>query len=53
VLGDAEKVFVMRSDGKQGCIVTEGNVDEVKNKIETILEGGADAFEERRKRYGH
>ena len=53
VLGDAEKVFVMRSDGKHGSIVTEGNVDEVKNEIETILEGGAEAFEERRKRYGH
>ena len=53
VLGDAEKVFVMRSDGKQGCIVNEGNVDEVKAEIETLLEGGAEAFEERRKRYGH
>ena len=53
VLGNAEKVFVLRSDGKQGCIVSEGNVDEVKGEIETLLEGGAEAFEERRKRYGH
>jgi len=53
VLGDAEKVFVLRSDGKQGRIVSEGNVDEVKTELETLLEGGAEAFEERRKRYGH
>ena len=53
VLGDAEKVFVMHSNGRQGEVITEGNVDKVKNQIETILEGGHEAFEERRRRYGH
>ncbi len=53
VLGNAEKVFVLHSDGRQGKVVTDGNVDDVKDEIETILEGGRDAFEERRRRYGH
>jgi len=53
VLGDADKVFVLRSNGQQGEVISEGNVDEVKVEIETILEGGKDAFEERRRRYGH
>ena len=53
VLGDAEKVFVLHSDGRQGEVIAEGDVDTVKTQIETILEGGREAFEERRKRYGH
>ncbi len=53
VLGDAEKVFVLKSDGQHGEVISEGNVDKVKVDIETILEGGKDAFEERRRRYGH
>jgi len=53
VLGDAEKVIVLHSDGRQGEVIAEGNVDTVKIQIETILEGGREAFEERRKRYGH
>jgi len=52
VLGDAEKVIVLHSDGQQGQVVAEGDVDTVKEQIETILEGGRDAFEERRRRYG-
>jgi len=39
VLGDAEKVIVLHSDGRQGEVVAEGNVDTVKSQIETILEG--------------
>jgi len=53
VLGDAEKVFVLKSNGQHGEVISEGNVDKVKVDIETILEGGKDAFEERRRRYGH
>ena len=53
VLGDAEKVIVLHSDGQQSMVAGEGNVDAVKEQIETILEGGRDAFEERRRRYGH
>ena len=52
VLGDAEKVFVLHSDGRQGEVIAEGDVDAVKTQIETILEGGREAFEKRRKRYG-
>ena len=52
VLGDAEKVFVLSSDGQRGTVTSEGSVDEVKSEIETLLEGGKEAFEERRKRYG-
>lgn len=53
VLGDAEKVVVLRSDGDHGEVAGEGSVDIVKKDIETILEGGSEAFEERRRRYGH
>ena len=53
VLGDAEKVVVLHSDGDHGEVIAEGNVDMVKQEIETILEGGSEAFEERRRRYGH
>ena len=53
VLGDAENVVVLHSDGRQGQVLTSGDVDTVKTEIETILEGGKEAFEERRRRYGH
>jgi len=53
VLGDAENVIVLHSDGRQGQVLTSGDVDTVKTEIETILEGGKEAFEERRRRYGH
>lgn len=53
VLGDAEKVVVLHSDGDRGEVIAEGSVDSVKREIETILEGGSEAFEERRRRYGH
>ena len=53
VLGEAEKVFVLQSDGKKAIVKAQGNVDKVKDHIETILEGGKEAFEERRKVYGH
>ena len=53
VLGDAKKVFVMNSTGKKASIQTSGTVDEVKDEIETLLEGGREAFELRKQRYGH
>jgi hypothetical protein len=53
VLGDAERVFVTESDGQRGRVRVAGNVDEVKTEIEQILEGGAAAFLERKRRYGH
>ena len=53
VLGDAEKVFMLHSDGKHSTITHQGSVDEVKAQIEQVLEGGREAFLRRKKRYGH
>ena len=53
VLGEADRVFVLSSDGRRGTITHAGSVDEVKEKIETLLEGGREAFLRRKERYGH
>lgn len=53
VLGEAERVFVLESDGHQARIRRCGSVDECKDDIETILEGGREAFLQRKQRYGH
>lgn len=53
VLGDADKVVVMVSTGKSGHVQTTGSVDECKQDIVTLLEGGEEAFKERRKRYDY
>ncbi len=53
VLGDAERVFVLESDGHQARVRRVGTVDECKDDIETILEGGREAFLQRKRRYGH
>ncbi|ABK45208.1 hypothetical protein Mmc1_2715 [Magnetococcus marinus MC-1] len=53
VLGEAERVFVLSSDGRRGRIQCAGSVDEVKGEIETLLEGGREAFLQRKERYGH
>lgn len=53
VLGDAERVFVTDSDGQHGRLRSAGDVDQVKLEIEQILEGGPEAFLERKRRYGH
>lgn len=53
VLGDAEQVFVTESDGQHGRLRAKGDVEAVKAEIEQILEGGAEAFLERKRRYGH
>jgi len=52
VLGDAERVFALRSSGRAASVASAGSVDEVAPEIITILEGGRAAFEARRKRYG-
>jgi len=51
VLGDAEKVIVMHSDGRSGTVRKTGNVDHCRDEIINLLEGGADAFRLRSKRY--
>lgn len=53
VLGEAERIFVLHSDGKRGTVRHAGTVDECKDYIETILEGGREAFLRRKERYGH
>lgn len=53
VLGQAERVFVFASDGKHATLRQAGTVDECKEQIETILEGGREAFLQRKARYGH
>jgi ABC-type lipoprotein export system ATPase subunit len=53
VLGEAERVFVLSSDGRHGSVNCVGTVDEVKGEIETLLEGGREAFLQRKERYGH
>ena len=53
VLGDAERVFVLKSTGTSAATEKEGNVDECKDEIVTLLEGGEIAFLERKRRYNY
>lgn len=53
VLGDAERVFVLDSDGTSASKANEGSVDQCKSDIVTLLEGGEDAFKRRRDRYSY
>ena len=52
VLGDAARVFALRSTGRAATVANAGTVDDVAQDIVTILEGGHAAFEARRERYG-
>lgn len=51
VLGDAEGVFVLSSDGASAKLAGSGSVDDCKTHIVTLLEGGEDAFRMRGERY--
>lgn len=51
VLGDAEAVFVLTSDGAKAGVLNSGNVDACKREIVNLLEGGEEAFAQRRRRY--
>jgi ABC-type uncharacterized transport system ATPase subunit len=53
VLGEAERVFVFSSDGQHSTLRQVGTVDECREQIENILEGGREAFLRRKERYGH
>jgi ABC-type sulfate/molybdate transport systems ATPase subunit len=53
VLGDAQRVVVLQSNGRMGSVKAVGTVDEVKDEIETVLEGGREAFRRRKERYGY
>jgi hypothetical protein len=51
VLAEAELVLVMNSDGRVGMIEKFGTVDECREQIIDLLEGGREAFQLRSKRY--
>jgi len=51
VLGEAERVFVLTSDGAHARMANEGSVDTCKTEIVTLLEGGEEAFIRRKERY--
>jgi DNA repair exonuclease SbcCD ATPase subunit len=51
VLAEAELVLVMTSDGRIGAIEKRGSVDECREQIIDLLEGGREAFELRSRRY--
>jgi DNA repair ATPase RecN len=53
VLGDAQRVLVLQSTGRRASIKAAGTVDEVKEEIEFVLEGGKEAFQMRKERYGY
>ncbi|NQU20409.1 MAG: hypothetical protein HQ567_03935, partial [Candidatus Nealsonbacteria bacterium] len=53
VLGDAERVFVLKSDGRCGQKIKEGSVDRCKDQIVALLEGGEEAFKQRKERYAY
>jgi len=53
VLGDAQRVFVLESDGAQARKVAEGDVDECRDAIVNLLEGGEQAFKQRQERYAY
>ncbi len=53
VLGDAERVFVLDSNGESARKANEGTVDQCKMDIVTLLEGGEDAFKARKCRYAY
>jgi DNA repair exonuclease SbcCD ATPase subunit len=51
VLAEADLVLVMNSDGRVGVVEKFGTVDECREHIIDLLEGGREAFELRSKRY--
>jgi ATPase subunit of ABC transporter with duplicated ATPase domains len=51
VLAEAELVLVMNSDGRVGVVEKCGTVDECREQIIDLLEGGREAFALRSKRY--
>lgn len=51
VLGEADLVIVMDSDGRKGYVARSGSVDACRTEIIDLLEGGREAFDLRRQRY--
>lgn len=53
VLGEASRVFVLTSNGQQAHVLNHGSVDDCKEEIINLLEGGRDAFVQRKQRYNY
>ena len=53
VLGDAARVIVLDSNGESARLLKFGTVDDCKNEIVSLLEGGEEAFKQRKKRYDY
>ena len=53
VLGDAAGVFVLTSNGTQATLLNSGNVDDCRQEIINLLEGGETAFVQRKERYNY
>jgi energy-coupling factor transporter ATP-binding protein EcfA2 len=51
VLAEADLVLVMNSDGRIGVVEKSGTVDDCREQIIDLLEGGREAFDLRSKRY--
>jgi ABC-type bacteriocin/lantibiotic exporter with double-glycine peptidase domain len=52
VLAEADLVVVLSSDGETGRVEKTGTLDECRTEIVDLLEGGQEAFDLRRQRYG-
>jgi ABC-type Mn2+/Zn2+ transport system ATPase subunit len=55
VSGDSELIICLESDGKHGRTSCKGSIDEqqMKERVQEVLEGGKDAFALRKKKYGY
>lgn len=53
IVGQAERVFRMSSDGKTAQVEAVGSWQALKERVERLLEGGREAFQERSRAYGH
>jgi ABC-type lipoprotein export system ATPase subunit len=51
VLADSEYNLFLNYENKKSSILKEGDVEDVKNEILKILEGGKDAFRKRKEKY--
>jgi ABC-type cobalamin/Fe3+-siderophores transport system ATPase subunit len=54
VLGNADKVILLSSDGTRGSVIAEGKLDrpEIIEAISRVMEGGRKAFKQRSNFYG-
>ena len=53
VLDPADRVFALAAKDERGRLDSSGDVDEMRDPIEKLVEGGREAFVLRGERYGH